>query len=108
LRHVLNWLILIVGLGLVTYRVTRFVVLDSLIDRPRDAVHNWLMSRGGGWGPKLAELVGCPWCVSVWISAGAVALTMWLTDHEVIMPVWTWLAIAAVAVLWYNVTDAED
>lgn len=104
----LSWLCLVAVVGLVVYRVTRFIVLDTLIEEPRDAVMNWLISRKGWWGPKLGQLLGCPWCVSVWVSAGAVALTVWLTDHEVIMPVWTWLAAAAVAVLAYNVTDAED
>jgi hypothetical protein len=105
---VLSWLILIVVLGLVVYRVTRFIVLDTLIETPREAVHNWLMTRKGWWGPKIAELVGCPWCVSVWVSAGAIAATEWFTDTDVIMPVWAWLGAAAVAVLAYNVTDAED
>jgi hypothetical protein len=104
----LNWLILTIVLGLVVYRVTRFVILDELIDTPRDAVMNWLMTRRRRWGPYMVKLIGCPWCASVWISAGAVALTMLLTNHEIIMPVWLWLAVAAVAVLVYQVTDAED
>lgn len=104
----LSWLCLILVLGLVVYRVTRFIVLDTLVDVPRDWVHNRLMSTKRRWGPYLAKLIGCPWCVSVWVSAGAVALTMILTNHDIVMPVWTWLAAAAVAVLAYNVTDAED
>lgn len=51
--------------GLAAYRITRFIVADTIFDRPRDRVHNWLLTRGY---EKLHEGVSCGYCVSVWVS----------------------------------------
>lgn len=53
--------------AIATYRLTRLVQEDSLLDRPRE----WVLDR---WGHrKAAELVTCPWCAGVWVAAGVVA-----------------------------------
>lgn len=53
--------------GLAVHRVTRLVVDDTIFDAPR----TWLLGRVP---PKIAEGLGCYWCVSVWVAAGSVAL----------------------------------
>lgn len=56
--------------GLACYRVTRLVVEDHLFDRPRDRLVARLQL---GDHLKLIELIGCPWCVSVYVGFGIVA-----------------------------------
>lgn len=51
--------------GLAAYRITRFIVADTIFDRPRDRVHNWLLARGH---IKVLEGLSCGYCVSVWVS----------------------------------------
>lgn len=89
-------------LALATYRVTRFLIHDTLIERPRLAVYKAL-----GRHPKLIELLTCPWCLSIWISAGIVAVTdIWFAP--IALPVWVWLANSAVTMLCWNVLDKEE
>lgn len=69
--------VLLVLYALAVYRLTRLVVSDLIteplrhrlsisayppgadVDHPRRPVWGWVV-----------DLVGCPWCVSVWIAAG--------------------------------------
>lgn len=59
-----------------TYRLTRLVVHDTIIERQRGDLLDALED---GTRPftrkhlKVAELLGCPWCVSIWLGAGVVA-----------------------------------
>lgn len=79
--------VLLVLFLLAVYRLTRLVVADVILSRPREALfaraaatapdysdpHAGLPLTGGpphrlsGW---LADLIGCPWCVSMWLAAG--------------------------------------
>lgn len=108
-------LVLIIILGLVTYRVARFIVLDTLIDGTRDKVIDWLERRqsvalnadkSGLLWAKLVDLIGCPFCITIWISAGAVFATR-IFVGSFAMPVWVWLATAAFALLPWNYIDSE-
>lgn len=56
--------------ALACYRITRLLVEDAILDTPRRALKRRLMR---GQHTKLLELVGCPWCVSVYVAAGIVA-----------------------------------
>lgn len=60
-------LVLIVG---AVARLTRLLQTDTILDRPRARVRTWL----GDW--KVAELLWCPWCLSVWLGA-LVAVSWW-------------------------------
>lgn len=53
--------------ALAVHRLTRLVTTDTITEGPRDA----LVDRGG----RLADLITCPWCVSVWAAAGWAALS---------------------------------
>jgi hypothetical protein len=93
-------------LALVTYRVTRLLVVDNF------PPILWVRDRLAGdeddgvepaeWVPDwLSYLAGCYWCMSVWVS-GAVTLAVALTA-EVSYPLLVWGGVAAVAPLIQHV-----
>lgn len=92
-------------LSLVTYRVTRFVVKDTIIEGTRIWLHTFILGKKPKlWREKLQELISCPFCISVWISAATVAVT----DRyvSVPLPVFQWLAVAAgTLVIWRIVEE---
>jgi hypothetical protein len=55
--------------ALASYRVTRLVVSDGIIESQRRAVVERLRRRGHR---KLVELSECPWCIGFWVAAGVV------------------------------------
>ena len=99
--------LLTVILGAVVYRISRFLVLDTLIDGTRDKVQGWLEARIDNivWR-KLLELSGCPWCVTIWIAAGATATTRMFVGSFP-MPVWVWLGAATWALMFWRAIDPE-
>ena len=56
--------------ALASYRVTRLLAGDGIIERQRDAFVDRLR-RGGH--RKLVELSECPWCIGFWVACGVVA-----------------------------------
>lgn len=97
---------LLVVLSAVVYRVTRFIIEDTLLDGPREKLLTWLEEHPGFMNDKLYVLIECPFCVSIWVSAGAVALTDLVVD-DVPVPVWTWLAAATGALVFWAIIDSE-
>jgi len=51
-----------VVLALGAFRITRLIVVDTILDDAREATVGRLDPDG-----KLAELFGCPWCIGFWI-----------------------------------------
>jgi hypothetical protein len=97
---------------LTTFRITWLITRDSMpfVKIPRD----WVVARSvqtrrpvvvlemngdqvrdyrGGWY-YLAELITCPWCVSVWVAAGVTVLTALLSSRGLSSP---WLVFGATA-----------
>lgn len=102
-----NYLIFVIVLSLVVYRVARFIVLDSLIDGTRENITVWLGHRSHRWWHKLLELIGCPFCVTIWISAFTlIAYRIFVDDFPI--PVFTWLAVAAGALIPWRIIDWEE
>lgn len=92
-------LTVIVVLSLVTYRVTRFFLSDSLLEEPRVRFHNWLLAKPGMLRTKVYELATCPFCFSVWVAAGATAVADAYTSIP--LPVYVWLAACSGSlVIW--------
>lgn len=56
--------------ALASYRLTRLLVSDGIVDRPRDALMERLRRRERH---KLMELIECPWCTGFWVAIGVVA-----------------------------------
>lgn len=112
--------LLFLVLTLASFRVGRFVSLDDLWDVTRNRLLNWLERPGKtrekppAWGVrrdapplwrfKLSNLIGCPWCVLVWTSAGVVFVTDAWFQH-LPMPVWWWLAVSGGAAICWQITD---
>ena len=80
-----GWLIILGALA--TFRVTRFVNADTLLDKPRI----YLMTHR----LRVFYFVTCPWCVSIYVATGVVICTaLWPAQWAYIAAV---LAFSAVA-----------
>lgn len=90
----------------VTHRVTRFLILDGLLEEPRQTFHSWLARHPGRFTIKVQELMICPWCVSIWVSGGWVLLTQIFTS--VPLPVWVWLGNSTGCLVFWRILDNED
>jgi len=66
--------VLLAVYALAVARLTGLVVSDSITEGLRDAIMVRLDRWGGRGGSFLAELLGCPWCVSVWLGMIAAPL----------------------------------
>lgn len=64
----INWLTALL-LMLASYRVTRLLIDDAIFDKPRDFLLGQLDQEG-----KLRYLLGCYWCLGLWVSAGLTLL----------------------------------
>ena len=83
-------LLFLLGFG-VTARVTRFVNSDVLAAPLRI----WVMRRFGPTS-KAMTLVECPWCLSIWVAAGAAAVATWAADW----PLPAWIVGPGLALTW--------
>jgi hypothetical protein len=98
------WLLLLLY-TLTVHRTSRLLVTDSLpiIARPRDTIQHYFGAYDGygnlyagrqlgvvGW--SIAYLLGCPWCMSVWV--GTALIFGPLGDVSIPLP-WLWIAAAS-------------
>ena len=97
-------------LSAVTYRITRFAILDSLIETTRHRFFEWLNDpeKVSSFRLKVLDLLTCPYCLSVWVAAGVTAYWWAITD----LP-WSWwpigwLATAGGSLCYYAAVDSED
>lgn len=79
----LTWLQAVLTM-LAVHRLSVLVTKD-IITQP---VRKWIDDRFTG---KLVDFIFCPWCVSIWIAAGAVPLTIWCWVW------WGWVALGLAA-----------
>lgn len=100
---------------LAVYRVTRLLVADKLLEKPRLRLYRWAVLRTVPWAktpedralvlgnvasgatrePLAAYMLTCPWCVSVWLG-GLVVLVEVLCGANVPYPLLLWPATSAV------------
>lgn len=73
----------VVLMSLATYRLSLLVTADALTERPRE----WLLRRVADDG-YLATLLGCAWCVSMWVGTAVVTSGWYYADRA-------WWAIPA-------------
>lgn len=111
--------------ALAVARVTRLINSDVLLDGPRERVVSWawrrrygsaltrtrdedgadlgmqpywqVVRRLNGIEPKLAYLITCPWCASIYVGAVAAPLWYWLGSSP-------WLLVPAAALAFSYVT----
>lgn len=100
----MSGLSLIAFLSLVSYRVTRFVVIDTIWEDTRRKLHIKVLGyQPRRWRDKLHELLTCPYCISVWIAAGTVIVADWFAS--VPLPVLSVPAVAAGTVVLWRVIE---
>lgn len=84
--------VVLVALCFAAYRVTRFVVEDSLLDRPREAI----LTRYPPSSHKFGYLISCPFCAGFWTCgvmlavAHLVGLADWPLRYDLVL----WWAVA--------------
>ncbi len=103
----MNYLLVIAILSAVVYRISRFIVLDTLMEGTRDKLVDWLEHHPGFFWTKFKELIGCPYCVTIWISA----VLVWVQNvfvAPVPLPVYTWLAVSTGSVMIWSFVDSEE
>ena len=110
--------VLLAVCSLATFRLTRLVVEDTLLYGPR----RWVMSKLKGVAKerfddadfalliapsalrqKLAELLGCPYCVSAYAAGAVYAGCEW--RESVPLPLLFWLAIWSGGLVAYKIVD---
>jgi hypothetical protein len=90
--------------ALVVYRVTRFLIADTLIEGTRTRFGDWLLgSEPKVWRDKLYDLTTCPYCLSIWVSAATVAVVD--AFMSVPLPVLVWLASAGLAMVVWRIVE---
>lgn len=98
---------LLLLLSLVTYRVTRFIIADTLIDHQRIWVLNVLLGKAPGKvRNKLHELLTCKFCLSVWIAAAVVVIADQFT--VIPLPWFVWLAVCSGSLLVWKVAEPYE
>lgn len=98
-------------LSAATYRIGKFLLLDTLIVGTRDRFFAWL-TNSENLTPtriKVAELASCAECLTVWVAAATV--TFW---SLVVADAWigwsfllVWPAVAAGSLVLWTYTDSE-
>ena len=73
-------------LSIAVYRATRLVAEDSITLPLRKFLRRWQLPY---------ELATCPWCLSIWI--GALAIAMFHVEHSATLDVADVLVLSAVA-----------
>lgn len=99
-------LIMIIVLSAAVYRAGRFIVLDTMFEGTRAQVFGRLQMRQHLFWHKLAELLGCAFCITVWLSAAACLAWRWFVDPFP-APVFVWLAVCTGALLFWQAIDWE-
>lgn len=87
----------LVILGFCSYRVTRFLIIDTLIQGPRQKFHIWLANRQKAKPlfDSILELTSCAFCMGFWVSLAVFAIYRGnLFTHWVRLD---WLSAIAVA-----------
>lgn len=102
------FLVLLVAMSAASYRVGRFVVLDSLWEGWRDRLLGWLTTgrKMRVWKLKLSELLTCPFCVTGWTSL-AVVIGVDIFHHLPLIGV-QWLAVWVGALLFWGLIDSDE
>jgi len=95
------WLLVVISL--LVYRVNRLIIRDTIFDKPRAAFINWALPRRGG--SAVVDLITCPFCLGVWVSAVATAVASHITT--VPLPMFVWLASAAGSMIAWRIIEDE-
>ncbi len=95
------WLQLLIY-ALAVMRLDGLIRVDGITEGPRDALLGWLDNRPHTLGAFVAELIECPWCVSIWVGAVAAPLVWFFGDHPVMLIPALMLAFSQVTGMSHN------
>lgn len=95
------WLQLLIY-ALAVMRLDGLIRADGITEDARDALLGWLDNRPKTLGAFVAELIQCPWCVSVWVGAVAAPLVWFFGDHPVMLIPALMLAFSQVTGMSHN------
>lgn len=88
-------------LSFAAYRLTRLIVIDTLLDGSRNKLHLFLLNRAKKEGKlhlfweKLYDLVSCTFCTGTWISLALYSL--YIQDYPWFFSRFDWISVFAVA-----------
>lgn len=101
----LSLVVLSVLVGLVTSRVARLISTDSISDRLLENLQLYLLRmpnddlRDSGFRYWAAYLIGCEFCVGIWVAFGVTSLSLFFfTPNHWLEMVYVWLAASAIQV----------
>lgn len=77
-------------IALASHRLTRLIVADEIFDTPRIALDTRLHAH-----PHFRYLIGCFWCVGLYISAALIAILA-TTYISIPLPILTTFAVSSV------------
>lgn len=78
----------LVVVALAVARLTGLVVADTITDRARVALIDWLDDRERTLGASITKLITCSWCTSMWVAAVVAPLVWFHADNP-------WLLVPA-------------
>lgn len=73
----------LIVLALAAYRLTRFLVIDTLISGVRNKFHSAIVNQAQKQGKlqflwnKIYDLSSCTWCLGFWVSVGLYWAYIW-------------------------------
>lgn len=75
-------------LAMVSFRVTRFFLFDSMFEATRIRIYNALLKVDEDgytptWRYKIYELLSCTWCFGFWVSLATYWVYLWVAP-------WNW------------------
>lgn len=92
--------LLIITLGV--WRAWRILSTDTVLDWPRDKLLGTQSLAGGVAHYKrkrLAEFIGCPWCLGFWLALAAFAAWHWWSKDDTVLIAVPFAASAGVGLL---------
>lgn len=104
-------------LAFATYRVTRFIGLDTMFEDTRDIFVHWLDVRRRNatnrWARllyrKTHDLIVCAFCVSFWVAVSWLAFWAAISDYDFD---WVFIlhafAVAGAAMVVYRIVDPPE
>ncbi|TDC28496.1 DUF1360 domain-containing protein [Micromonospora sp. 15K316] len=111
----MSTLVVLIALGVASYRATHLVVHDSIADPVRDRLFNWY-DRKPTSTPRdlLTTLISCTYCAGWWVSGAVLTTYLSATGGWSEVPLLVhgveWFAVAGVQALLsrWNDTRAEQ
>lgn len=93
---------LLIVYALAVMRLDGLIRADGITEGARGSLLAWLDDRPKTLGAFIADVIDCPWCLSIWIGAVAAPLVWFWGDHPVMLIPALMLAFSQVTGMSYN------